>query len=163
MWSKCLPVKAGTQTPPVAWLFATASNWQPNLMDYCPWQFLVSLGKFCRLFCQTVLGLCTIVEILLAQKILLKMCFNILILFLTSCVTCNQMANRTLNFGVRNGNWWGPRYHERKLLIGPEPTLHWIHWHISCMMCRKIWLKNFGKQVHFDLVFWTELLVSMTL
>ena len=36
------------------------------------------------------------------------------------------MANRTLNFKVRNGNWWGPRYHERKLLIGPEPTLHWI-------------------------------------
>ena len=44
----------------------------------------------------------------------------------------NQMANRTLNFEAGNGNWWGPRNHERKLLIGPERTLHWIHWRISC-------------------------------
>ena len=42
------------------------------------------------------------------------------------------MANRTLYFEAGNGNWWGPRSHERKLLIGPKHTLHWIHWRISC-------------------------------
>ena len=40
----------------------------------------------------------------------------------------NQMANRILNFEAGNGNWWGPRNHERKLLIGPEHTLHLINW-----------------------------------
>ena len=49
----------------------------------------------------------------------------------------NQMANRTLNFEAGNGNWWGPRNHERKLLIGPEHALHWIHWHISCSCVEK--------------------------
>ena len=44
----------------------------------------------------------------------------------------NQIANRPLHFEAGNGNLWGPRTHERKLLIGPEHTLHWIHWRISC-------------------------------
>ena len=48
----------------------------------------------------------------------------------------NQMAN-TLNFEAGNGNWWRPCNYERKLLIGPEHTLHWIRRRISCSFVRK--------------------------
>ena len=54
----------------------------------------------------------------------------------------NRMANRTLNFEAGNGSWWGLCSHETNLLIGPEPTLHWIHLTHFLLICRKIWLKN---------------------
>ena len=48
----------------------------------------------------------------------------------------NQMANGTLNFGLGNGNWLRPCNHERKLLIGPEHTFHWLQWRTSCSKLR---------------------------
>ena len=53
----------------------------------------------------------------------------------------NQMAN-TLNFEAGNGNWWRPCNYERKLLIGPEHTPYWIHWHIYCSCVEKYVLKT---------------------
>ena len=77
----------------------------------------------------------------------------------------NQMANRTLNFEAGNGNWWGPRNHERKLLIGPEHTLHWIHWRISCSCVGKYGWKTVESRCNlvwfFDSVLWRELVVSL--
>ena len=77
----------------------------------------------------------------------------------------NQMAKRSLNFEAGNGNWWGPRNHERKLLIGPEHTLHWIHWRISCSCVRKYGWKTVESRCNlvwvFDSVFWRELVVSL--
>ena len=79
----------------------------------------------------------------------------------------NQMANRTLNFETGNGNWWGPRNHERKLLIGPEHTLHWIHWRISCSCVGKYGWKTVESRCNlvwfFDSVLWRELVVSLWL
>ena len=49
----------------------------------------------------------------------------------------NQIANGTLNFGSGNGNWLRPSNHERKLLIGPEHTFHWLQWRTSCSKLRK--------------------------
>ena len=59
----------------------------------------------------------------------------------------NQMANKTLNFEAGNGKWWQPFNHERKLLIGPEHTLHWIHWRISCSFKRKYGWKTVDSYV----------------
>ena len=36
-----------------------------------------------------------------------------------------------------NGNWWRPCNYERKLLIGPEHTLHRIHKRTSCSLVGK--------------------------
>ena len=47
------------------------------------------------------------------------------------------MANRTLNVEAGNGNWWRPCNNENKLLIGPEHTLHWKHYCISCSFVGK--------------------------
>ena len=49
----------------------------------------------------------------------------------------NQMANRTLNLEAGNGNWWGPRNYERKLLIGPEHIFHWLNKRTSCSLVGK--------------------------
>ena len=65
-----------------------------------------------------------------------------------------QMANRTLNFEAGNWNWWLPCNYERKLLIGPEHTLHWIHWHISCTFFRKIWFKTVESYAIWFGLFW---------
>ena len=77
----------------------------------------------------------------------------------------NQMANAILNFNAGNGNSWGPFNRERKLFIGREHTLHWIHWHISCSFVGKYGWK-LCKAMQFGWVFenvlWTELLVSLT-
>ena len=77
----------------------------------------------------------------------------------------NQMASRTLNFEAENGNWWGSPNHERKLLIGPEHTLHWIHWRISCSCVGKYGWKTVESRCNlvwfFDSVLWRELVVSL--
>ena len=65
----------------------------------------------------------------------------------------NQMAKRTLNFRAGNGNWWRPCNHKRKLFIGPEHTLHWIHRRISCSFVGKYSWKRW-KVVQFGLLFW---------
>ena len=45
------------------------------------------------------------------------------------------MANKTLNFGAGNGNWWRPCNYERKLFItGSEHTFHWLHKRTSCSL-----------------------------
>ena len=49
------------------------------------------------------------------------------------------MANGALNFGSGNGNWLRPCNHERKLLIGPEHTFHWLQWRTSCSKLRAVW------------------------
>ena len=73
----------------------------------------------------------------------------------------NQMANRTLNFEAGNGNWWRPCNHERKLLIGPEHTFHWLHWRTSCLLVGKYGWKGCGKLCNlvwiFDNGLWREL------
>ena len=74
------------------------------------------------------------------------------------------MAN-TLNFEAGNGNWWRPCNYERKLLIGPEHTLHWIHWRISCSCVGKYGWKTVESKCNvvwfFDSVLWRELVVSL--
>ena len=64
------------------------------------------------------------------------------------------MANRTLN-------WWIPCNHERKLLIGPEHALHWIHWHTSCSCVGKYGWKTVESSCNlvwfFGSVLWREL------
>ena len=77
----------------------------------------------------------------------------------------NQMADRTLSFEAGNGNWWGPRNHEKKLLIGPEHTLRWIHWHVSCSCVGKsrwkIVVSRWNLVWFFDSTVWRELVVSL--
>ena len=56
---------------------------------------------------------------------------------------------------------WGPRNHERKLLIGQEHALHWIHWRISCSCVGKYGWKTVESSCNlvwfFDSVLWREL------
>ena len=56
---------------------------------------------------------------------------------------------------------WGPRNHERKLLIGPEHALHWIHWRISCSCVGKYGWKTVESSCNlvwfFGSVLWREL------
>ena len=54
-----------------------------------------------------------------------------------------------------NGNWWQPCNHERKLLIGPEHTFHWLHWRTSCSLIGKYDYKAVESYA-----IWRELLVS---
>ena len=56
----------------------------------------------------------------------------------------SKKANRTVNFGAGNGNWWRPCNYERKLLIGPEHTFHWIHKRTSSSLVGKYGWKAVG-------------------
>ena len=51
---------------------------------------------------------------------------------------------RARNFGAGNGNWWRPCNYERKLLIGPEHSFHWLHKRTSCSLVGKYGWKAVG-------------------
>ena len=77
------------------------------------------------------------------------------------------MANRTLNFGAGNRNWWQWCNHKRKHLIGSEHTFHWLHWHTSCSFSGKNGWKLWGNYAiwfgFFDNGLWRELMVSLVI
>ena len=78
-----------------------------------------------------------------------------------------RMATRTLNFKAGNGNWWRPYNHEKKLLIGPAHTFHWLHWHTSCSFSGRNGWKLWGNYEiwfgFFDNGLWRELMVSLVI
>ena len=70
----------------------------------------------------------------------------------------------TLNYEAGNGNWWRLCNHERMLLIGPEHTFHWIHWHISSCVGKCGWKtveSRWNLVCFFDSILWRELVVSL--